>query len=76
MVPKLFVLQRVSAPQALTSEGLAATNDEPITAAVAIALKTFIGSVMREGHPPCHLTSAAPQDHHFPHSGGGLFVRV
>lgn len=75
MVLKLFVLQRVSEPQTLTSEGLAATKDEPIAAAVAIALKTFIGSVMREGHPPCHLTIAAPTDHRFPHSGG-LFVRV
>ena len=75
MVPKLFVLQRVPEPQALTSEGLATTKDEPITAAVAIALKTFIGSVMREDHPPCHLTITAPPNHHFPHSGE-LFMRI
>ena len=75
VAPKLFVLQRVCEPQALTSGGLATTKDEPITAAVAIALKTFLGSVMREGHPPCHLTIAGPPDHHFPHFGE-LFMRV
>ena len=67
VAPKLFVLQRVCEPQALTSGGLATTKDEPITAAVAIALKTFLGNVMRRGQSPpvtspspVHLTITSP----------------